>query len=166
MKRLQLLLDEVATTTGRITASQPEWPCRRGCDHCCRSLAEPMRMTRPEWERLQLALSALDEDARATMRARLHEPRTCPLLDRETGACTVYDGRPVACRTYGFYAGREGGRWCLEIEARDDLTSSVVLGNHDVIETALEPLGETRTLAEWWTPAAPPTPLADNKPTN
>lgn len=145
-----MLSDEVAGTTARIVENQPEWPCRRGCDHCCRSLSSPMRMTEPEWERLAEGLAELDDGAHSGIRGRLDEPRICALLDRTSGACMVYAARPIACRAYGFYAGRDGGRWCEAVEQRDDLTSSVILGNHDVLESALETLGASRTLADWW----------------
>jgi len=52
---------------------------------------------------------------RATGRTRLPETTdgACPLLDRATGRCRIYDGRPFGCRTHfcaaagGPYARRE-----------------------------------------------------------
>ena len=52
---------------------------------------------------------------RATGRTRLPESPdgTCPLLDRTTGRCQIYEGRPFGCRTHfcaaagGPYARRE-----------------------------------------------------------
>jgi Fe-S-cluster containining protein len=102
-----------------------------------------MRISRTEWERIEPRLGEGFERA-------LEDERVCALLDRATGACTVYDARPIACRAYGFYVGRDGGRWCATIEDAGDLTSGVVLGNHDVLERSLTQLGDTRTLAEWW----------------
>ena len=37
-------------------AARPDWPCKRGCDDCCRSLASPMRISRAEWERIEHVL--------------------------------------------------------------------------------------------------------------
>ena len=42
----------------------------------------------------------------------------CPFLDREAGSCLIYDHRPVACRTYGFYVERDRGLYCGQIESR------------------------------------------------
>lgn len=144
--KLPLLLDDVAATAARIG----EWPCHRGCADCCRALAEPMRISRDEWALLEPVIATLAPSTRATIAARLADTRTCALLDRESGACLVYAGRPIACRAYGMYAGRDGGRWCSQIETRPQLTSSVILGNHDRLQTELASLGEARTLAEWW----------------
>lgn len=95
-------------------------------------------------------LASLDKPARASFAARLDEPRVCALLDLESGACSAYHARPIACRAYGFYLGRDGGRWCELIEREPSLTDDVLLGNHDALERSLETLGETRTIAEWW----------------
>jgi len=108
-----------------------------------------MPISQPEWSRLARHLGQLDDRARSAFDARIDDPRVCPLLDRETGACTAYDARPIACRAYGFYAGREGGTWCAAVEELPGL-SEVIVGNHDALERSLGPLGETRTLAEWW----------------
>jgi uncharacterized protein len=99
-----------------------------------------MRISRAEWERIAQHVDA----------ARLENERECALLDRATGACTVYNVRPVACRAYGFYVGRDGGRWCATIEETKGLTDGVILGNHDALERSLTELGEARTLAEWF----------------
>ena len=34
----------------------------------------------------------------------------CPVLDLETGACTLYEHRPIACRTYGLAITLDGKR--------------------------------------------------------
>lgn len=147
MKRRLALLDrDTAETAARIVDARPDWPCQRGCDTCCRNLAAPLPLARAEWERIAAELSA---PQRAAIVARLAEPRVCPLLDRESGACTVYAVRPVACRAYGFYVARDGGRWCSLVEDAPELTDSVTLGNHERLEQALAALGEQRTLAEW-----------------
>lgn len=141
-RRLAVLDEEVRVTATRVLNERARWPCARGCDHCCRSLATPMRISRAEWERLEPRITG-------SHRTRLADERVCALLDAE-GACTVYDARPIACRAYGFYVGRDGGRWCATIEDAPALTSGVVLGNHDALERSLAELGETRTLAEWF----------------
>ena len=138
MRRLLLLDDDVARTTARIASEKPEWPCRRGCDHCCRSLSTPMRVSRAEYERIVAAIGVVPE---------VSDPRVCPLLDA-SGACRIYDARPIACRTYGFYAARDGGRGCSIVE-ESGVTDGVMLGNHDVIERALDELGDHKSLAEW-----------------
>lgn len=135
---------------------QAEWPCRRGCDDCCRSLAEPPRITGEEWALLADALDALDarDPARRRALAEAFEERlsgrslrVCPLL--EGGACSVYAARPIACRTYGFYDARDGGRWCARIEERD--RSGLVLGNHDVLDQRLHATaGEGRSVLDWY----------------
>ncbi len=109
-----------------------------------------MRLARPEWERLAEYVSNFEEEVQRTIAARLATPRVCALLDPSTGACMVYPVRPIACRSYGFYVGRDGGRWCAIIEEQPELTDSVVLGNHTALEHSLAALGETATLADWW----------------
>jgi Fe-S-cluster containining protein len=43
---------------------------------------------------------AEDEAARLRFFAR-HEARPCPVLDPHTGACELYEARPLTCRSYG-----------------------------------------------------------------
>lgn len=142
-----------------IRQSDPDWLCGKGCDSCCRKLAEVPRLTAVEWELLREGLAALQPERRREISREIDalegqstRPVVCPLLDRSTGACPVYAQRPVACRTYGFYAQRELGLYCNDIEARvaNGSLSDVVWGNHDAIDRALRALGETRTLSEWF----------------
>jgi uncharacterized protein len=150
MVKLPVLLDRVAETSARVMGERPQWPCRRGCDDCCRALAEPMRLSRAEWELLRPVLDGLESSTREAIAARLGDTRTCAMLDRHSGACLVYEGRPIACRAYGFHVGRDGGRWCSILEKLPELTSAVMLGNHDLLERDLDALGDTRTLSEWF----------------
>ena len=74
------------------------------------------------------------------------------MLDQVQGACRVYEHRPVACRTYGFYVQRELGLYCKDIETRvaeGDYTE-VVWGNQDTIDRRLNGLSETRDLVAWF----------------
>lgn len=127
-----------------IRAEHPDWPCARGCDLCCRSLPHLPTVTEAEWERLA---PRLDDEQKARLRAPAGPaPVTCPLLSN--GACTVYDVRPIACRTYGFYAERDAGLHCALVTetARD---RDVVWGNGEAIAADLRAYGPERSLAEW-----------------
>lgn len=142
-----------------IREDRADWPCAKGCDRCCHELADVPQLTETEWTLLREGLAALADERLALIRAeiaRLAEghprPVTCPLLDRASGACPVYLQRPVACRTYGFYVQRDLGLYCGDIESRvtDGALADVVWGNQDAVDRALAPLGETRSLVEWF----------------
>lgn len=150
---------EIDARVARIRQDHPDWLCGKGCDGCCRHLAEEPRLTRAEWTVLREGLAALSAerlDEIGQHMAALSDGRSCPvicpLLERGTGACPVYAQRPVACRTYGFYVQRKLGLYCREIEARvaeGDL-ADVVWGNHEAVELRLAALGECRPLSDWF----------------
>ena len=154
--RLHLDIDE---RVGSIRAARADWQCAKGCDNCCRRLAELPRLTGPEWTLLKQGLAALpsarlDEIERevAALAGAPAGPLVCPMLEQASGACPVYLHRPVACRSYGFYVQREKGLYCGDIEARvaDGELGDVVWGNHDVIDRRLAAMGEARSLADWF----------------
>lgn len=164
-RSLAVIYDDIAARAGAIASAHGAWPCRRGCDDCCRALAAPPTATRAEWERLWPAFLALPPEQRAEIRARVsalaqaprEQPSVCPLLDRHTGACLVYADRPAACRTYGFYAARDGGRWCHRIETIATTDPTLVWGNHAAVDRDLETLsGAPIDLTAWF--AAHPEP--------
>ena len=142
-----------------IRENRPDWPCSKGCDTCCRSLADIPRLTEAEWALLKEGLTALPAERLAEITsntAALSEQKTrpvvCPMLDPATGACPVYMHRPVACRTYGFYVQRDKGLYCHDIETRvtDGSLTDVVWGNHDAIDQQLSGQGEARVLTDWF----------------
>ena len=142
-----------------IREGHPEWLCGKGCDNCCRRLAEVPRLTAAEWALLQEGLAALPPEQRAEIGRHMLElaetpsrPVVCPMLDRSTGACPVYLHRPVACRSYGFYVERNLGLYCGDIEAlvARGALPDVVWGNQDSIDRRLGSLGESRPLTEWF----------------
>lgn len=160
--RLPLLDDEIAARSLSTTTTHPDWPCGAGCADCCRSLAAVPEITHAEWERLATAIAALDADARAGVERAFDErrrssarPITCPLLDAR-GLCRVYEARPLACRSYGFYADHEGVLGCHRILARAD-DAGVVWGNHEALMRAQSALGERRSLLAWLADAPIPT---------
>jgi Fe-S-cluster containining protein len=150
IRKLAVIDETVADRCARTTQDRPDWPCHAGCDDCCRSLAEVPEMTEPEWDRLRGAIGKLGEAAREKICAMWSvRPITCPLLDEAAGVCLVYEARPIACRTYGFYADRGGVLGCrriLEVAERDD---AVVWGNHESVMDAQRELGERRSLLAW-----------------
>lgn len=145
---------EIAARAEAATAAAGSWPCRAGCDLCCRRLARPPQLTRLEWARLRAAIDGLPASVRAEVRERAaampeEGPLVCPLLDGERGRCRVYEARPIACRTYGFYVRREHDLVCAEVE-RHAAGRPVVWGNHESIDVRLERLGgPLRSLGEW-----------------
>ena len=153
------LLADIDERVQSIRRGHPEWLCGKGCDLCCRRLAEPPRLTSSEWTLLEQGLTALPAEQQreisqrvAALAAQDTRPVICPMLDQDSGACPVYAHRPVACRTYGFYVQRELGLYCAEIEARvaGGALADVVWGNHDAIDRQLAGLGESHPLTEWF----------------
>ena len=159
MPALARLHLEIDARVHSIREGRPDWLCGKGCDQCCRRLAEVPQLTATEWVLLRDGLAALTPEClqeisrkMAALAASAARPVVCPLLDSSTGACPVYAQRPVACRTYGFYAQRELGLYCRDIESRvdDGRLADVVWGNHDAIDHRLAGLGESRPLTEWF----------------
>lgn len=156
---LPIIDREISDRVENLIAERPEWPCRKGCDHCCRSLAEPLRITLAEWRRLESALERLPEPIRRKVESRLQaaaqqneRPHVCPFLERASGACLVYEKRPAACRAYGFFRARTGGRFCdlVQTMIESEGEEGLVWGNHDSLEQRLErAYGDTVTLAAW-----------------
>lgn len=156
---LTRLQREIDARVGSIRESRPDWLCGKGCDHCCRRLAEIPQLTAAEWALLEEGLTGLAPDhlrkigrKMAALAGQSARPVVCPLLDETSGACPVYAQRPVACRTYGFYAQRDLGLYCHDIESRvaDGTLGDVVWGNHDAIDRQLAGLGESRPLTAWF----------------
>jgi len=159
MTRLVELHAVIDARVGSIRSAHTEWPCSKGCDNCCRRLAEVPRLTEAEWALLEQGLADLPAEQRreiadhvAALSSQASGPFICPMLDRDHGACRVYACRPVACRSYGFYVQRDLGLYCGDIEARvaEGGFADVVWGNHDAIDRELAALGKTRPLTEWF----------------
>ena len=153
-----------------IRQHRTDWLCGKGCDGCCRSLAEEPQLTTQEWDLLRVGLAALAPEQLAGLRhASAALTRTdhqdarsvvCPLLDHASGSCPVYDYRPVACRSYGFYVQRDKGLYCQDIESQvaAGRLADVVWGNHDAIDRQLAVMGEKRRLSAWFDAWNPPDP--------
>ena len=161
MKQIALseLHNDIAARVKNISDKHLDWLCRLGCDGCCRRLAEIPRLTTEEWEWLKIGLTALPakqlQDIKlgiAALAQQSSRPITCPMLDQVQGACRVYEHRPVACRTYGFYVQRELGLYCKDIETRvaEGEYTEVVWGNQDTIDRRLNGLSESRDLVAWF----------------
>jgi Fe-S-cluster containining protein len=160
-RALEALYQRIDTRAEEISGARAWWPCRRGCDHCCRTLAAPLPLTETEWRYLWEGFLQLPQEAQAEVRAQVAElsqgaepdAYVCPFLDPESGACRVYAYRPLVCRSYGFAAARDGGRWChlisdvLERHGED----GILWANQDALIVALDALGgPTSTLFEWF----------------
>ena len=159
MKKLFELHCAIDARVDTIRENRPDWLCGKGCDSCCKRLAEVPQLTAAEWDLLREGLATLPAErlqeisrAVAALATQSVRPLVCPLLDHSSGACPVYAQRPIACRTYGFYAQRELGLYCHEIETQVAYGSlaDVVWGNHDVIDQQLKGLGDSKSLTEWF----------------
>ncbi|PKO38508.1 MAG: zinc/iron-chelating domain-containing protein [Betaproteobacteria bacterium HGW-Betaproteobacteria-6] len=142
-----------------IRENNADWLCGKGCDACCKRLAEVPQLTAAEWDLLRKGLAGLAPQQLqaicqeiAALTGSAERPVICPLLDRATGACPVYAHRPVACRSYGFYMQRGLGLFCHDIEKQvaDGELPNVVWGNHDAIDHRLAGFGESRSLTDWF----------------
>jgi Fe-S-cluster containining protein len=71
------------------------------------------------------------------------------MLDATSGECLIYDARPVACRTYGFYIDREGGLYCQKVDAAAS-APEIVWGNQDAVESRLDAIGVRLPITDWF----------------
>ena len=159
MKTLTQLHADIDARVQIISDEHTDWLCRKGCDNCCKKLAEIPRLTQAEWQLLKQGLLLLPTQQRLEIGERIAKlaeqhsrPLTCPMLNQASGACMIYAHRPVACRTYGFYVQRDKGLYCQDIETRVAAGhwTTVVWGNHDAIDRQLNALGESRDLTDWF----------------
>lgn len=155
MLRLKVLQDDVAARTAAIRSTHGCWPCARGCDSCCRNLARIPVLTWEEWKEVRSAFLALPaavrEDVLVRAEALRAKPLVCPFLQEQEGICRIYESRPIACRTYGFYQERDGGLYCSAVQGlvESGECDHVVWGNGEAIERRLEALGQRRDLCGW-----------------
>lgn len=159
MHALYRLHLEIDARVHAVRESHPDWLCGKGCDGCCRKLADEPQLTALEWQELRNALGELPPAQLAEIRERVEalraqspSPIVCPLLDLSSGSCPIYAQRPVACRTYGFYVQRTKGLYCSDIESCVDsgALADVVWGNHDSVDRELAALGNIRPLSVWF----------------
>lgn len=151
-QQLLLVDSRVATRVEAIRTPRDWWPCRRGCDQCCRQLARPPILTSCEWERIDAAVVALPSPIRAeveqkikTLLAQIASDTVgsrvvCPFLDDSQGACRIYEARPIACRTYGFFVSRGGDDYCqiVEAEVASQGDRDIVWGNANAIDEEMK----------------------------
>jgi len=159
MSKLVQLHIDIDARVKTILEERSDWLCGKGCDNCCRQLANVPQLTLAEWDLLREGLSDLTPERRqeigsnmAALSRQSSRPITCPMLDLSAGTCPVYAQRPVACRTYGFYVQRDKGLYCHDIESKvaDGALDDIVWGNQDAIDSRLASLGETRPLTDWF----------------
>jgi len=95
---------------------------RKGCDSCCRRLADVPQLTLAEWELLREGLTGCrrNDSMKSAATCALppaFAPRRLPAADLAT-APVLSIPSAGACRTYGFYVQRRPGTYCHDIESR------------------------------------------------
>lgn len=170
MSNLSLIEDQTqlnriyAEIEERVTAardSRPIWPCKAGCDACCRRLAQPLMITAAEWHTLKAGIKQLPTAVQKSIGRKIRALAdweeghlVCPLLNEEKGMCRVYDHRPAACRMYGYYIAKNNKQWCDLIEELSEAgeLDGVMLGNYTAVTRDLrQQFGEQKSIVEWYT---------------
>lgn len=74
--------------------------CRKGCSSCCHNR---LYLFKIEFDRLKKAYLRLSQPLKTLIKKEADlkwQQGTCPLL--VDGACSLYDIRPIICRTHGY----------------------------------------------------------------
>jgi Fe-S-cluster containining protein len=159
MHALTQLHVDIDSRVNDIRQDNTDWLCGLGCDGCCHRLSDIPLLTLAEWNLLKEGLAALPLEQlqkigqdMVAVAVQASRPIICPMLDHSAGACLVYEHRPIACRTYGFYVQRDKGLYCKDIELRvaKGEWAEVVWGNQDAIDHRLGSMGHTRDLTDWF----------------
>lgn len=93
-------LAEVWDMADELTAVvAPYGACQKGCSHCCHI---SVGLTFTEAQLVGKRIGVKPAKVRPGRKNFLDVPwgydHPCPFLDREAGACTIYEDRPLACR--------------------------------------------------------------------
>lgn len=153
--QLHVIQEEVRLRVQDITSMDGAWPCHKGCDDCSRRLASVPIVTEEEWLGIADHLDRLEAGTADSIRERIRNsegalrPVLCPMLDTDSGTCLVYEARPIACRTYGFYVERESVLGCHRIESIAEESHDLIWGNATAVEHKLRLLGPTAELHRW-----------------
>lgn len=138
--------DHFAAALARTPAS---FECRAGCSQCC---GVRFGVFAVEATRVAAALTRLAHDdprLRARVRAQADDPRhgACALL--VDGRCSVYDERPLICRSHGLPVQRvaDSGERVVEVCALNFTESVPPPASVLVLEAVNAPLG---VLARMW----------------
>lgn len=108
------------TLEGTMTAQAvPEGACHKGCAWCCNFHVEVRFADAVHLARRARAVPALEAKVRATALrvggldpvARLRLGVPCAFLDPASGACSVYEDRPIPCRAYRSH----DADWCRSL---------------------------------------------------
>ena len=151
---LQSLDEQIESRVQAIRVDRNWWPCRRGCDACCRQLAHPPELSAPEWARVDAAVASLPAPIQAVIEQSidvlllqiveqtLSAAVICPYLDKHEGVCRIYASRPLACRTYGFFVARDHDQYCdqIETEVNERSDATIVWGNAEALHHRIEQL--------------------------
>ena len=85
-----------------LLSGLPTFKCKEGCFDCCGLVV----ISRLEYTRCIQASGRSAKDVKQQMQNNLKQGiYTCPLLDTETGRCSVYAVRPAICRLFGVVKG-------------------------------------------------------------
>jgi Fe-S-cluster containining protein len=105
-RRFLRVLDATLADGARVAGAH--LACRIGCTECC---VGAFPITQLDARRLQRGFTKLCESAperaaavlaRAQQKIDEHDTEgPCPALDPSSGACDLYEARPVTCRTFG-----------------------------------------------------------------
>jgi Fe-S-cluster containining protein len=121
--------------------------CRAGCWFCCTIpvavtvfeaamvksviLTLPLETQQAIWERLEEHIAAQDQAVADADGQHIPFHHRCPLLNDE-GRCSVYEGRPLACRSLLSLDADRCRRWFLE-DDQGDLSIPFTLTNNAAI---------------------------------
>lgn len=157
MNNLIQIHTDIDARVNAIRKNYTNWQCKMGCDGCCKKLAEIPSLTQDEWDLLciglnQLSSKILNEITETVTKLEPAQFIVCPMLDKSLGICQVYDYRPIACRTYGYYVQYDKGLYCHDILEQVDNgeLNNVVWGNQNTIDRQLNHLGNSKLLTEWF----------------
>lgn len=103
------------------TNSKPEefkgkFHCLHGCTECCQ---QQVQVSEREIAKIRRALRNLDTDYIQKLKHQERGETTCPLLDIETGKCSVYNARPEICSEFGCHTGSMACSYNLDVELGD-----------------------------------------------
>jgi uncharacterized protein len=81
-----------------VEAQAHAFRCDLGCDTCCR---QDLSVLPVEAARVRSGFERLPQAAREAVQGRARASEICVFRDPMTGACVVYEDRPLICRSHG-----------------------------------------------------------------